>query len=148
MDRSGPAVREILEAEGATVSAILSPDDLPVLTSHLHGLIEAGVQLILTTGGTGMSSRDNTPEATLSLCQRLVPGIAEKLRREGERETPYAALSRGVCGIAMQSLLLNLPGSTAGAVSGLRLVLPLLPHALDLIAGKTNHGPVAVSDSA
>ncbi len=140
VDRSGPSVVAVLEDEGAHVlDAIVSPDDLPVLTGHLRSLVAAGVALVVTTGGTGLAPRDNTPEATLTVCERLVPGLAEFLRREGSRETPYAVLSRGICGIAGGSLIVNLPGSPAGATSSLRALLPLLPHALDLVAGHTDH---------
>lgn len=140
VDRSGPAVRTALEAAGAQVlAAILSPDDLPVLTGHLRSLVTARVALIVTTGGTGMTARDNTPEATMAVCDRLIPGLAEVLRREGAHETPFAALSRAVCGTSGSTLILNLPGSPGGAVSGLRTLLPLLPHALDLLAGHTEH---------
>lgn len=142
IDRSGPAVCAVLESEGAhVVDEILSPDDLPILTQHLRSLVAAGVALIVTTGGTGVAPRDNTPEATLAVCQRLVPGLPELLRQQGARETPYAVLSRGVCGIAGSSLIVNLPGNPAGAAGGLRTLLPLLPHALDLMAGNTLHVP-------
>ncbi len=148
-DRSGPALQRLLiEAGFQVLPAIVSSDDLPVLTEHLRSLVDAGVALIVTTGGTGMAPRDNTPEATHAVCDRLVPGLAELLRREGERETPFAVLGRGICGIAGLSLIVNLPGSPAGAVSGLRTLLPLLPHALDLVAGNTRHEEPGVSGGA
>jgi molybdopterin adenylyltransferase len=95
--------------------------------------------LVVTTGGTGLAPRDVTPEATLAVCERLVEGIAEQMRFQGIRKTRYAALSRGVCGVRGLSLILNLPGSPAGAVESLEAVMELLPHALELIAGKTEH---------
>jgi len=86
-----------------------------------------------------LAERDRTPEATFEVCDRLVPGIAEQIRLWGAAQTPFAALSRGVCGIAARSLIVNLPGSPAGAESGFRAILPLLPHALELLAGHTEH---------
>lgn len=140
IDTSGPQVRALLQANGADVlEVIVSPDDTSTLVEHLRSLVAKHVALIMTTGGTGMAPRDNTPEATLAVCERQVPGLAELLRREGAQETPYAVLSRGVCGIAGKSLIVNLPGSTKGATSGLTTLLPLLPHALDLLAGNTEH---------
>lgn len=94
---------------------------------------------MLTTGGTGLAPRDVTPEATLAVCERLAPGLAELIRADGAKHTPFAALSRGVCGTLGATLVINLPGSPAGAESSLRAVLALLPHALDLLNGHTAH---------
>ncbi len=139
VDRSGPALAAVLEAAGADILPVqILSDDLLALTTGLHAAVGMA-SLVLTTGGTGLALRDNTPEATLAVCQRLVPGLAELIRQTGAHETPFAALGRGVCGIARDALILNLPGNPAGAVSSLHAVLPLLPHALDLLAGNTNH---------
>ncbi len=96
-------------------------------------------RLVVTTGGTGVGPRDVTPEATRAVCDRLLEGVAEMMRSEGRRETPMAVLSRGICGTRGTSLILNLPGNPAGAVSSLRAALPVLPHALELLSGKTEH---------
>lgn len=147
-DESGPGLKKLLQEEGAQVlEVVVSPDDLHVLIQHLRTLAAAQVQLIVTTGGTGLSARDNTPEATMAVCQRLIPGLAEYLRQTGLAETPFSVLSRGVCGIADRSLVINLPGSTRGAITGLRRLLPLLPHSLDLLSGHTDHVPSPVQSS-
>jgi molybdopterin adenylyltransferase len=93
----------------------------------------------VTTGGTGIAERDVTPEATESICDRLIDGVGERMRLEGIKKTPFAVLSRGVCGVRGKTLILNLPGSPAGAVESLQAVVELIPHALDLLDGKTEH---------
>ncbi|HEY4932933.1 MAG TPA: MogA/MoaB family molybdenum cofactor biosynthesis protein, partial [Terriglobales bacterium] len=100
------------------------------------------VQLVVTTGGTGIAQRDVTPEATRAVCSKLIEGIPEKMREDGLLKTPYAILSRGVCGVRGTSLILNLPGSPKGAVDSLQSVIHILPHAIDLLAGKTGHEDV------
>ena len=97
------------------------------------------VRLIVTTGGTGIAERDITPEATRAVCSKLIDGIPQKMRSEGLGSTEFAILSRGVCGVRGTSLILNLPGNPAGAVDSLESVIEILPHALDLLAGKTEH---------
>jgi molybdenum cofactor synthesis domain-containing protein len=138
-DVSGPSVSKLLTEAGARVVAtVIVPDELDEITAALRRAA-ASAELIVTTGGTGLAARDVTPEATLAVCDRLVPGLAELIRLEGARHTPFAALGRGVCGVVGSALVVNLPGSPSGAQSSLQTVLPLLPHALDLLAGETEH---------
>ena len=137
-DLSGPRVAKVLKRAGFTVDQRLVPDEVEAIASTLRESAQA-VQLVVTTGGTGLAERDVTPEATLSVCTRLVPGLAERIRSEGAKKTPLAALSRGVCGILGRTLVINLPGSPTGAQESLETVLPLLPHALELLAGHTDH---------
>jgi molybdenum cofactor synthesis domain-containing protein len=144
-DVSGPQVaRRLAEAGARVLGSVIVPDELGELAAALRSAAESA-DLVLTTGGTGLAPRDVTPEATLQVCARLVPGLAELIRADGASQTPFAALGRGVCATvqrtadAGEALVINLPGSPRGAVSSLRSVLPLLPHALDLLAGNTEH---------
>ena len=138
-DRSGPAVAQFLEkSRFPVVTRETVPDDLIQIQNLLIRLARE-VRLIVTTGGTGIAVRDVTPEATSSVCDRLLDGVAQQMRSEGLKKTPFAALSRGVCGVRGQALLLNLPGSPAGAIESLQAVAALLPHAIELLSGKTDH---------
>lgn len=138
-DASGPAVAHTLqEFHFTVVETRVVADD--------HGAIQKAIvdlarkaKLVVTTGGTGISARDVTPEATRSVCGRMLDGVSERMRREGERKTPFAVLSRGLCGVCGTSLVLNLPGSPAGAVDSLQAVIDVLPHAIQILAGKTEH---------
>ena len=139
VDASGPAVAAALEQAGFTVAAReIVPDERPVIEAALRRLA-AKAELVVTTGGTGVAERDVTPEATRAVCPRLVEGVAERMRSEGARKTPLAALSRGLCGVCGRTLILNLPGSPAAATDSLAAVLEILPHALELLRGKTGH---------
>ncbi|PYV46507.1 MAG: molybdenum cofactor biosynthesis protein [Acidobacteria bacterium] len=138
-DLSGPAVSRVLqEHQFSVVESRIVADD--------HGAIQKAIvelarkaRLVVTTGGTGISARDVTPEATRTVCGRMLDGISERMRREGEKKTPFAVLSRGICGVCGTSVVLNLPGSPAGAADSLQAVIELMPHAIQLLAGKTEH---------
>lgn len=138
-DKSGPAVAQLLEKLKFSVKAreVVPDDAIPI--QNLLIKLAREVQFIATTGGTGIAARDVTPEATMAVCDRLVNGIAERMRIEGVKKTPFAALSRSVCGIRGHCLILNLPGSPAGAAESLEAVADLLPHAMELLSGKTDH---------
>ncbi|MBI1740529.1 MAG: MogA/MoaB family molybdenum cofactor biosynthesis protein [Candidatus Koribacter versatilis] len=139
IDLSGPAVAEALERRSFRVIVrSVVPDESPAIQEKLIELCRSA-RLVVTTGGTGVAPRDVTPEATRAVSDRLVEGITEQMRSQGGRKTRFAALSRAVCGIRGTSLILTLPGSPAGAVDALASVIDLLPHALDLLEGKTAH---------
>src|SRR5579864_4335202 len=139
MDASGPAVAQLLEKlQFSVVAREVVPDD-EIQIQNLLIRLAREVRLIVTTGGTGIAARDVTPEATVAVCDRLLDGVGERMRSEGAKKTPLAALSRGVCGVRGRCLILNLPGSPAGAVESLEAVAELIPHALDLLSGKTAH---------
>jgi len=139
-DGSGPAVVAALQKSGWTVAdRRVVADDAGVIAATLRELSGHGIQAIFTTGGTGLALRDVTPEATRKVIAREIPGLTEHMRQEGARTAPTAILSRGVAGVCGTTLILNLPGSPQGAVDSLQAVLPVLPHAVDLLAGKTAH---------
>jgi molybdopterin adenylyltransferase len=138
-DLSGPAVAQILGKKGFSIVATeIVPDDQTVI-QHALTRLAAKARLVVTTGGTGIAERDVTPEATRAVCSRLLEGVAERMRSEGAKRTPLAALSRGICGVLGRSVVLNLPGSPKGATQSLEAVIDLLPHALQLLSGNTKH---------
>jgi molybdopterin adenylyltransferase len=139
-DRSGPAVADFLGKLKFSVSVReVIPDD-QIKIQNLLVKLAREVRFIVTTGGTGIAARDVTPEATMAVCDRLLPGVAERMRSEGMNKTQFAVLSRAVCGVRGRTLILNLPGSPTAAVESLEAVVGLIPHAIELLSGKTEHG--------
>ena len=140
-DASGEALVRLLGETGAEVVAkeIVS-DDLDPLVERLRTYADRDdVNLVITTGGTGFSPRDNTPEATLAVIERAAPGLAEAMRMETLKQTPMAMISRGVCGIRSGALIVNLPGSPKAVRESFEVIKPVLNHAIDLLAGETRH---------
>lgn len=140
-DTSGAALVQLLTEAGAEIvkSRILS-DDLDPLVQALKACAEReDVNLIVTTGGTGLGPRDNTPEATKQVIEREAPGIAEAIRAESLKATPMAMISRGVCGVRTGTLIINLPGSPKAVKESFAVIAPVLSHAVDLLEGRTAH---------
>ena len=133
-DGSGDLLEELLREDGFEVERQLVADERAEISTALRDLAER-VQIVLTTGGTGLAPRDVTPEATQDVLEREAPGIAQALRVEGLHKTPYALLSRGVAGLVGSTLIVNLPGSTGACRDGYGVLRPVLPHAMELLGG-------------
>lgn len=144
-DSAGPAlIEQLIEAGFLVIGHTVVPDERGDIVETLQELVGLDAPLVVTTGGTGLGPRDVTPEATQDVIERPVPGIAEAIRRAGEQRTPYALLSRGVCGAVARTLILNLPGSPQGATDSLATVLPILAHALEVLrSDRHDHGDQA-----
>ena len=139
-DRSGEAIREILSGMGAAIiNYDIVPDEKEIIAERLAQWADGGdVDIILTTGGTGLSPRDVTPEATLAVIERIVPGFAEAMRLESLKKTPMAMLSRAVAGTRRKCLIINLPGSPRAVRECLEAILAALPHAVETLKGQVN----------
>lgn len=139
-DESGDlAERQLAGSNYAVVDRVVVPDEQAAIIDALRAQVDSGTRLIVTTGGTGFGPRDVTPEATSRVIERPAPGLSELMRAAGLTHTPLAALSRGVAGAAGSSLILNLPGSPKGVRESLDAVGQVLPHALRLLGGDTEH---------
>lgn len=138
-DRSGPLAAELLAAGGWTAGVVVVPDDIDSIRGAIRSAISAGARLVVTSGGTGVSARDVTPEAMDGLIERDLPGIAEELRRRGAEKLPQALLSRGRAGIVNDALVVNLPGSPGGVRDGIPVVLSVAEHVIGQLDGE-DHG--------
>lgn len=138
-DVSGPLAARTLEEAGFTITLIDTvPDEASAIAAAIRAAAEV-VRLVVTSGGTGISPRDVTPEATRMICERTLDGFGELMRAEGRKSTEFAALSRAGAATLGAALIVNVPGSPKGTVESLHAVLPLIPHALALLAGETGH---------
>jgi len=140
-DISGPTVSRLLQGAGWTVASTeVVPDEFSLLRERLEALASSvDIDVVFTTGGTGVGPRDRTPEATTAVMERSIPGLAEAMRREGLKKTPLAALSRAVVGMKGKTLLVNLPGAPDGAEDSLMAILDILPHAVEVVRGEAVH---------
>ena len=140
-DTSAPAIRELVVGTGGEVSCYkVVPDERQEIAAVLAAWCdEGGLDVVLTTGGTGLAARDVTPEATLDIAERLVPGIAEAMRAVGAQNTPMAMLSRGTAVVRAGTLIVNLPGSEKAVRESLAAIIGVLPHAGELLRGRTEH---------
>jgi molybdopterin adenylyltransferase len=132
IDKSGPAVREILATSYDVDAVVVVSDDVDAIAATIEAATGDGVRLVVTTGGTGIAARDVTPEATLRVCEKVIPGFGELMRAASLQKTAMAPF-RGT------ALIVNLPGSESGARENLQAILHLIPHALQLLEGKTEH---------
>jgi len=139
-DLGGPAVSSWLEGQGVVVACrAIVPDDAGAIADKLLEWSDSGrLELIVTTGGTGVSPRDVTPEATMGVLERVIPGLGEAMRAESQKKTPMAILSRAVAGVRGETLIINLPGSPQGAIENLAAVWPAVPHAVAKICGDSS----------
>ena len=137
-DKSGEAIREIISQCGARFADYaIVPDEKEVIESKLiEWADKGGMDMIITTGGTGLGPRDVTPEATLDVIDKTIPGFSEAMRAKSLRKTPHAMLSREVCGVRNKTLIINLPGSPKAVLECLPVILPALPHAIEVIKGE------------
>jgi molybdenum cofactor synthesis domain-containing protein len=139
VDVSGPMVSELLQSHGfAVISHLVVPDEQREIEDALRQQCEV-TNLVVTTGGTGLAARDVTPEATRAVCDRILDGFGELMRTEGRKQSQFAPLSRSVSGSLGGTLIVNLPGSPKGAQASLEAVISLIPHALAVLQGKTEH---------
>ncbi len=140
IDKSGPAVLELLSSNGYEVDGIVVvADEIDTIAAAIEQAVQHGIRLIVTTGGTGIAARDVTPEATLKVCEKVIPGFGELMRAASLQKTKMAPLSRAQAVTRGTALIVNLPGSESGARENLQAILHLIPHALQLLEGETEH---------